>query len=181
MPSSSFLRADCSVDLYKARSSIYAQLTQVLGELRDYNGGMLFKQIEQVNALQQALGKGTDSVLLEKFFYALMPMEMRTSLDTETLKQFFVLFLHAVKRDRMRKEGDLFFKQENARVMAVLSGAEPPLQKQIDERLEQQGYLAHRWVHFSLEVSDEAYAGYLLLSEEKAEQERFVDAVRDLL
>src|SRR5262249_9811652 len=73
-----FIRLDRSVDLYKAREHMLAEISRAVGELRDYNGGMIYKQNESLNALKSALGKTGlhNSLLLEKFFYSLTPTEM---------------------------------------------------------------------------------------------------------
>ena len=39
-----FLRADHSLDLHQARQSIVEELEKVIGEVRDYNGGLISKQ-----------------------------------------------------------------------------------------------------------------------------------------
>src|SRR3989344_2888468 len=96
-----FLRSDGSVDLYKARQYIYNQLLEALGEFRDYNGGMILKQNEQLTALKNSLGKvaAAHPILVEQFFHALMPMEVRTSLETEPLKQLFLMLLSSTKSE----------------------------------------------------------------------------------
>jgi len=171
VPTASFLRPDRSVDLYKARSYILGEVTRVLGEVRDYNGGMIFKQVEQVNALKSALGEKlgeSHCLLLEKFFYALMPMEMRTSLDIDALKQFFQLLLQS-----MKKPGWLF-KQDSKRVMSVLGHPDLTVRKRISEKLEALHVPSHELVSFFLEIGDSSYIGYLLMTEEKGLQEEFM-------
>ena len=176
VPTKDFLHPDHSVDLYKARSYILKELNRVVGEVRDYNGGMIYKQAEQISALKTTLGKVGEehSLLVEKFFYALMPMEMRTSLDTEALKSFFHLLLQSMKPNLRKKESDWYFKQDPKRVFAVLSHCTVVDKKRVFERLEAMAIPSHQLVHFSLDVGDGAYAGYLLISEEKERQERFL-------
>ncbi|MDE3046448.1 MAG: hypothetical protein KGJ02_07380 [Verrucomicrobiota bacterium] len=179
--SASFLRSDRSVDLYKARQHILNQLTRALGELRDYNGGMILKQNEQLTALKAALGKtGTaHSILLEKFFHALMPMEVRTSSETEPLKQLFLLLLSATKTEsRLPFAGsDFFLKQEAQRVVAVLPRLESDKKRQLLCNIEELLIPPHHFATFSLEVNEIPYTGFLLLSSEKSLQERFLAAI----
>ncbi|MEN9654556.1 MAG: hypothetical protein RL235_668 [Chlamydiota bacterium] len=94
-----FLRSDRSIDLYKAREFVFAELNRVIGSLRDYNGGMIVKQSETLSELKRSLGKiGKEKLLcLEQFYYGLAPIEMRTSVDIEALKQLFLLLLQAVE------------------------------------------------------------------------------------
>lgn len=178
LPSHSFLRPDHSVDLYKARDHIFRELSRILGDLRDYNGGMICKQSESLNALKASLGRIAEqqNILLEKFFYALAPMEMRSVLETEPLKQFFLLLCQAAKTDFQlkRKEGDWLFKQDAKRVFAVLPLADPAAKKKIAQAFSSLNLPNHRFVSFSLEMHETSYLGYMLLAEEKEEQERFL-------
>ncbi len=90
-----FLRKDHSIDLYKARQAVVTELNRVVGEVRDYNGGMISKQNELLSALRELLENEVDydELLLENFFYSLNPVIMRTVLDPEALKTLF-LMLH---------------------------------------------------------------------------------------
>ncbi|MBM3184367.1 MAG: hypothetical protein FJZ64_03585, partial [Chlamydiae bacterium] len=80
----SFLREDRSVDFYKARQYVLSEISDILGEVRDFNGGMLYKQGEVLSSLKSSLGKLSESqnLLIDKFFYALIPIEMRAVLET---------------------------------------------------------------------------------------------------
>jgi len=163
-----FLRPDHSVDLYKARSHVLAELNRIIGELRDYNGGMIFKQIEQITALRSSLGKVGEAhnLLMEQFFYSIMPMEMRTSLDIDSLKQLFLLLLQSIKPDSRKK--DWVFKQDAKRLMAVFSHFEMSAKKLLLDRIDALGIAPHQLVSFSLEIGDALCGGYLLMSEDKA-------------
>src|SRR5690606_28147389 len=48
-----FFRPDHSVDLLKARQKIALELQYFLGEFRDFNGGMILKQDEALEALRR--------------------------------------------------------------------------------------------------------------------------------
>ena len=51
--SASFLRTDHSVDLYRARQAVISQLQSIFGDIRDYNGGMIAKQLENFFKLRE--------------------------------------------------------------------------------------------------------------------------------
>lgn len=176
--SAPFLRPDHSVDLYKARQSILKEISRLVGEVRDYNGGMIYKQSELLNALKEALGKIGEQhpLLLEKFFYSITPMEMKTSLDIDPLKNFFLLLLQAIRSGMhsSRKQSDFFFKQEARRSFAVFPLFDPQKKQRISTNLETLALPAHQLVSFSLEANDCPYVGYLLLSENKELQDRFL-------
>lgn len=93
-----FLRDNQSVDLYKARLFVLNELQKVVGEVRDYNGGMLSKQNEVLVALNQLLGKNAqkNQFLVDQFFHSLFPVEKRSLTSPEQLKIFFDLFLEVL-------------------------------------------------------------------------------------
>jgi len=173
-----FLRVDRSVDLYKARQYIFNEVRSVLGELRDYNGGMILKQNEQLVALKAALGKVGQShnILIEKFFHALMPMEMRTSCEIDTMKQSFLMLIAAAKTEsRLPFAGnDFVFKQEPSRVLAVLPGLEGEKKRLLQKRIDALKIPSHQYATFCLDINDEPYTGVMLLNTEKEMQDRLL-------
>ena len=72
VPKEQFLRRDHSIDLYKARQTVVSEISRVVGEIRDYNGGMISKQNELLCSVKRLLGdmKNSDELLLENFFYS---------------------------------------------------------------------------------------------------------------
>lgn len=162
LTSDSFLRLDHSVDLTKARQHILAEVGRVVGPVRDYNGGMIYKLNESLNALKTALGRHAEPILLEKFFYSLVPIEMRSSLETEPLKQFFLTLLQSVKTESLQK------RQDGARIYIVA----PKKRKSLELSLP-----LHKLVSFSFDLDGAPYAGYMILSDVKEEQQQFLQAV----
>ncbi len=94
---SRFLRQDHAIDLYKARQEVVIELMRLMGEFRDYNGGMISKEIELFHALRMQLGDLADEnhFLLENFFFSLQPAVMRSLLAPEPLKKMFTMVLKA--------------------------------------------------------------------------------------
>jgi hypothetical protein len=86
-----FLRKDQSVDLNKARQHLAKELQRIIGEFRDYNGGMISKENELFESLRQTAQE--NAFLLENFFYALNPPVMRSLLPAEPLKKLFKMIL----------------------------------------------------------------------------------------
>ncbi|MGB7979070.1 MAG: hypothetical protein WCF19_07945 [Chlamydiales bacterium] len=154
-----FLRSDHSVDLYKAREFVLTQVSRILGPVRDYNGGMIYKLGESLNALKRALGRSADPILIEKFFYAIVPIEMRSSLETEPLKQFFLTLAQAVKVDAMQK------RQDSHGIYV----AAPKKKRHAEFSLPTQ-----KLVSFSLDVHESPFIGYMLASDVKEEQDQFL-------
>ncbi|MDA4132266.1 MAG: hypothetical protein OK454_03965, partial [Thaumarchaeota archaeon] len=129
---------------------------------------MILKQNEQLTALKSALGKvgAAHAILLEKFFHALMPMEVRTSSETEPLKQLFLLLLSATKiESRLPFAGsDFLFKQEAHKVLAILPGLDGEKKKNLLRTIEALHIPPHQFATFSLDVNDIPYTGFILLS-----------------
>lgn len=163
IPTSRFLRADHSVDLNLARGHILNEVSRVIGDLRDYNGGMIYKLNESLKQLKASLGRSVDPILLEKFFYALVPIEMRSSLETEPLRQLFLTLQQAVKTDSLQR------KQDAKRVYVV----GPKNKVQFDAKK----MPTHKFVSFALDVHNISYVGYMLLTDVKEEQQEFLGEV----
>jgi hypothetical protein len=107
VPKEQFLRRDHSIDLYKARRTVVSEISNIIGEVRDYNGGMISKQNELLSNVKELL-KGTEKyndLLLENFFYSLNPVIMRTVLEAEALKKLFRMLLSSI--------ADGFYNEEN--------------------------------------------------------------------
>lgn len=170
VPSEAFLREDRSVDFYKAREYVVREMCRVVGEIRDFNGGMIHKQSELLNALKCSLGRLSEqqNLLIEKFFYSLLPMEMRAVLDPEPLKQFFLLLLQAKKTDLLQKKSDA------RRAMAVTPLYDPSMKKRLLDRIGKFHAAPYQLVSFHLDESDSSYAGYMLFSEDRELQNRFL-------
>lgn len=182
LPSSQFLRHDHSVDLYRARQFVFTELSKILGALRDFNGGMIYKQYEMLDALKAALGKTAvqHNNLVEQFYHALNPIEMRTGLEIEPLKQLFLLLLQSLKTDVLltKKSSDFLHKQDSKRVYCVLS-LETKSKEELFQAIQTLGLPVHQLVSFSLEIEGIWQIGYLLLSEDKEVQKRFLQAVNN--
>ncbi len=180
-----FLRPDHSVDLYKARQTILSELTHVIGEVRDYNGGMIGKQNEVLIALKQLLGRAGEqnALLLEKFFFALTPVELRSVMDAELLKQLFLLMLQSQKCHQgfRRKNIDWLFKQDEKRVFVVLPHADLFLKGKITIALETLSLQPYQLISFALDMHEMQCCGFLLQSENTTEQKRFLEAIERAL
>ncbi|MGH2638064.1 MAG: hypothetical protein ACRDF4_02060, partial [Rhabdochlamydiaceae bacterium] len=106
LSSQPFLREDQSVDLFRARQSVFQELEKVIGELRDYTGGMIAKQVELIDQVQELLGE--KDRLLELFFHALYPVEARSFLLPDQVKNWFVLWKHLLEfpEDKFKMDRD---------------------------------------------------------------------------
>jgi len=106
----SFLRKDYTLDLFKARQAVSAELALILGDIRDFNGGILSKQHELFHELRQALlslGHNND-FLLENFFYSITPPLMQSLLPATVLKTLFLMMIESLEHEF--KKNPFFFK-----------------------------------------------------------------------
>lgn len=157
LPSRLFQRPDQSIDLPKARLHLLDQIQARLGEVRDYNGGMIQRETHLLAQLKKSLGKVAldHALLLETFFYAIRPVELRTTLDVEPLKVWFSMLLQAIRG------GDALFRQESGRLMVVTFS---------EERETVLSQLCPSHMSFALETSEGRASGYLIETEDTALQ-----------
>ena len=90
---SQFLREDATLDLYKARFEVYRRLKAVLGDVRDFNGGLIAKQRERLEELKTHLRSAQDELLFEDFFFSLYPVEYRVVWGEGAILEFFNAYL----------------------------------------------------------------------------------------
>ena len=120
LPKAMFLREDHTVDLLKARQEVMLELNQILGEFRDYNGGMIAKQNETLVGLKKIiddLDKKGD-LLLENFFHALLPMEARNVVALPILKTFFCKLQQSIREENLEES---FADEENFYCLVIKS------------------------------------------------------------
>jgi oligopeptide transport system substrate-binding protein len=88
------LRSDLSLNFYLAREKAASYLHKTLGEFRDYNGGVIFKQTEILARLKDEFRKiaATDPDLIDDFFYSISPIEKQATISFSSLKTLFELF-----------------------------------------------------------------------------------------
>ncbi|MBI5346034.1 MAG: hypothetical protein HZB76_02705 [Chlamydiae bacterium] len=182
LSSDKYFRQDSSVDLHKARQDLLFELVQIFGEVRDYNGGMICKQNEGFQSLKIILGQigEQNELLLEKFFYSIVPAEMTTILKPEILKNLFLMLINAIKREetRIKKHQDWLFKQETKALFIVIPSQDAQHKKKITEAVENLHILSSDLLSFSLNSHDTNYFGFVYFSEDKIKQKEFFESVR---
>jgi hypothetical protein len=159
-----FLRQDHSVDLYKARRRISNELTKVIGEFRDYNGGMIAKETEGFYKLNALVGDQADeeAFFLENFFYALSPPEMRSVLAPSDLKHLFQILLE-LEEEGVDEEQKFVMRlsQNDDRLIIGLIGIDTSFQQELSLGLEP--HLDHTLPLATTFVTSEQYPCFGLL------------------
>lgn len=170
-----FLRMDFSVNLYLARQEVVTFLSRQLGDLRDYNGGMILKQGEllaQFKRLFQDLS-ARNQELLENFFYSLNPIESQATIPLNCLSFFFDLFLGLADKEFPKKvDYDLDIEQTDGGKFAVMRASEPDYRTIVFEELKAAGIYDRSIVSSVLSFEGSHYLGYYFSTptEEKAQQ-----------
>jgi hypothetical protein len=100
-PKKEYLRVDFSLDLTRARRDVFSFVSNIAGEVRDFNGGMIAKQNEVLVELKRQLLQNnyTDEFSLENFFYSFTPRFMQCILPATSLKHSFLFLQEALEHD----------------------------------------------------------------------------------
>ena len=133
-----FLRKDFSVDLSEARRHVFNTISDKLGEVRDYNGGMISKQNEVLNELKKLLLQINirNDFILENFFYSLMPSYMQSIAKPHILKKLFLLVLEAIEHDYANQFYFLKTQIVEDHFLMTLGAINPTLKDFVEERLD---------------------------------------------
>lgn len=171
-----FLRLNHSLDLYKARYEIASQIKMIIGEFRDFNGGMMIKQIELLHRFKDLLEDNVkySELLLETFFFSLTPVAMQSILEPEALKILFLMLINAIdsgfprnSRYRVRLDLDFIFllaKADNTFDAEALKKALAKFNTHSTEL-----------AHMSIKVCDIRYEGYIYRCDEPIKQQEFLN------
>lgn len=175
---SSFLRSDSSTHFYLARKQVVALLERALGEIRDYTGGMILQQGELFLRLKNAFPQASVE-LLENFFYSITPIEMKVLLPLHFLTSIFQEILQFIESVRLKKETFCsVIAQEKDFAFAIVHSDDPKLREGLDHHLRPENPSHQTYVHFSIPFQESMLLGYICLSDNKEQQEKFALFIR---
>jgi hypothetical protein len=174
-----FLRSDHSVDLFKARQSIVQELRRLLGEFRDYNGGMIAKQHEHFLAIKNLLPDldRKEDLLLENFFHSIFPIELRSLFDPHLLKNLFSMLLEATQKNRETNGmGNIFLQKTDHRsVSLLLSYGETSDKERAIDCIKTLQIPSSQLLTLSIKVFETSYLGYIYLEENNGRRDHFLN------
>jgi len=178
LPADPFLRSDHSIDLFKGRQAVVEQLRQILGEFRDFNGGMIAKQHEQFLALK-GLFTSLDlkeELLLENFFHSIFPIELRSLFNPLFLKKLFAMLLEGMGKK-------IPFEAKNEEHCSYILFCDPAeeVKEKVTELIVSLQIPTSQLLTSSLEASGSSYFGCIYLEREKERREKFIRALEDLV
>jgi oligopeptide transport system substrate-binding protein len=138
MDYSLFLRKNHAVDLRKARHYLAKAAELMIGPFRDFNGGFLSKQHEQLECIKTSLQNTNQkqTLLLEQLFYSLTPSLFQAFISPEACKQWLALFLEALHKNLHPDKYALFKKDEEKFSLAIIK---TPFVKLKDVVIEEMG------------------------------------------
>lgn len=184
LPKAKFLREDHSVDLYRARHAVVEELVYLIGELRDFNGGMISKQNELFLVLKELLGGvgNYHELLLENFFYSLTPLVMRSLLEPSSLKKLFLLLLDAIDDSSGAEFRHLLrYQQEPGALFMVAIVKEKEIQENLIRAVNHLKSMGFESAYVNLHVQDKYALGFIYQSEEQEKRALFYSTVEEVI
>ncbi len=166
------LRSDSSFNFYRARDYVLSLITQALGDVRDYNGGIFSKQLELFAQFKRRFRKieENDPELLEDFFYALRPLEMQAIISISSLAQFFELFLQAREEKLPKKESVVLrTHEEEGAIFAILRFRDPALQEYLNKAV----YNNQLSLWLNIKDPESITLGYVYQTSSREKQKKF--------
>lgn len=180
----SLLRSDGSLDFYSARKRIGALITAAIGEFRDYNGGILIKQQELLDALKGRFPEiaEKDLELMESFFYAITPLEKQVLLQPETLATLFGYFLE-VYRERLPVElpHNIKIHREDKKVFIVIRGHASALEGLVTNTLQSQMFAALDMAYNIVTVGEDALLSCSLTQVKPQDADQLIESIQESL
>ncbi|MBS0622457.1 MAG: peptide ABC transporter substrate-binding protein [Verrucomicrobia bacterium] len=177
----SLLRSDGSLDFYTARQKVVSLLTGAVGELRDYNGGLLIKQQELLFSLKKSLiEKSYDTEFIENFFYAIVPIEKQALLDPKVLSMLFIYFSEH-RREKVTNYFSLNIYPHDQQVFLIVHSDDPSISPVISSVVEEQALKMKEWASNSIETTEGFFFNCALLDQNLEEAKLFIDALQESL
>ncbi len=96
IPQKNFQFKNHSIDIHAARRFIEQALKEMLGDFRDYNGGLILKQEENLQKFLKVEGNHKNRVLMGNFFFSIQPLAMQCTLLLELLQSWYGLIKQAL-------------------------------------------------------------------------------------
>jgi hypothetical protein len=177
-----FLRRDHSINLYEARQAVVLELLKVVGDFRDFNGGIISKQTELVTSVKSLLEgrlKHHD-LLLENFFYSLNPVIMRTVLQPEAFKTLFNMLLDAIPLNFVKgQHSQLNIVMEHAFVFILVKTSFRNVKDSLHRVLAKQPIHSSELCNAYVQMHGIHYIGYIYRSDDAEKQHAFCQVIQE--
>lgn len=166
-----FLRDDFAVDLYKARQKIVKHLVETLGEIRDYNGGMIAKQDEVFQSFEKLMNAAGEQnhYLLESFFHSLYPMEMRSVVPLESFKTLFLQF-----RTLLHSEESMIQRVQQDVLYVCVRVADFKAKKKLLDGVSKLDIPSSELIKLLFSIQETGYIGFIYFSTSKSQRSKLM-------
>jgi len=184
LPKYQFLRKDNSIDLNKARQAVASELNKVLGDVRDFNGGLISKQNELLCILREALSSSVkySDLLLENFFYSLTPDVMRTVLEPTMLQAWFKMLLELIDAGFFAGEDySVKIQTESNYTIVMVKAEDKSLREVLNQALSPLDVTSTKLACSYVSVYELSYIGFLYLSSDPDDQQNFCQILQTTL
>lgn len=176
-----FIRADHTIDLNRARQVVVSELYDIIGDIRDYNGGMISRQNEVLGELKSSLAGivKVNELLLENFFYSLTPVIMRSVLELEPLNKLFRMLVAAMDDGFFVGEHyALKLSQDDKFVYVMIKADDRSVKDDLQKAIGKLQLHSSQLAYTLVPAYDEIYLGYLYRSDDVEKQKIFSDTVQ---
>lgn len=176
-----FLRHDHSIDLYRARQSIIQDLSHALGEIRDYNGGMISSQyavLAQIRHLLQEEEGEYDELLMEETFHSLFPVVVRALIDPFAFKTLFSMLRGGLHAHGQMKGEYMAFKETAYNLFVMVISRDASLQERIEAVIRPLHIPSSELAYTSLKRQGKACIGYICCSQDLEKKQALLKAIR---
>lgn len=172
-----FHRKDQTVDLYRARKAVAEELERVLGDVRDYNGGMFSKQNELLDSARGLLGDKAllHEYLFENLFFSLQPVVMRTILEAEALSE---LFIHLLELSNEEEDGGKLIRTPYF-VFGVFRYKPEEIYKKeaLQKNIQQLNVQSFDLAHACIKIENIWHLGFVYRCDQQHKQEDFCNKI----
>ncbi|MCB1107188.1 MAG: hypothetical protein KDK76_03735, partial [Chlamydiia bacterium] len=180
----SFLRMDFSVNLYVARDEIVKFLTEHIGEIRDYNGGMMIKQGEILTQFKRLFSdvSSRNQEILENFFYSLNPIESQATISLQYLSLFFELFVKMTEKHQTgEKACEIEHEKDDDITVMILRSTDPDYRPIVEEAIAKAAIRDRAVISSMLTIENSHYFSLLYEDTESAHHDLFRSSVQQAL
>ncbi len=181
-----FLRSDHSLDLPKARQVIVSELSHIVGNFRDFNGGIISKQNELLRFLRESLlttiGKQNE-LMLENFFYSLTPAIARTLLDPPPLETLFLMICEAIETCIFtgNTHSTNIHEDNDAIYVTITTSDGATLRENINTIIDSLQFPSMQLISSFVNSSGTSYLGYIFRSNDAKKRLSFLETIRSAI
>lgn len=179
-----FVRRDHSIDLYKARQVVVMELSRLVGDIRDFNGGMIAKQNEILTSVRDLMAEEVkyNEHVLENFFFSIMPPVIRTLIEPFAVKTLFLMTQELVDKGSLNND----IQAHNIRVapdfvFVVIRGGSNQLKEEIAKKTSHLLYHPSEIASSTVRIHEIPYLGYIYRCDDDQKHTLFCQAIENTL